>query len=145
MRGGLHVEADVGELRSERAGDDERVLVGVGDELLRQPVLVVRALDREGGHAWGEPGQDVLAVGGVVHRRGARRRCEEAQLVHDDAVEGRVEDLAQVAVGERVPDLALGSRCRAERHLATGAPHWRRSGAAWCLHRALSMERGRGG
>src|SRR5205823_7665449 len=26
MRGGLHVEADVGELRRERAGDDERVL-----------------------------------------------------------------------------------------------------------------------
>ncbi len=73
VRRSLHEETDVRQLGSEGARDDHRVLVGVGNELLREAVLVVRALNGEGRHAWAQPGDAVLAVTRVVDRRRARR------------------------------------------------------------------------
>src|SRR5262252_4514909 len=86
----------------------------------------------------------MLAVGGVVDRRCPSRRSEEAKLVQGDPVEEGKEDLAQVPVGERVPELAPGSWRGAERHLASGAPHRGRAGTAGGFHRVLSMESGQG-
>src|SRR5262245_45523343 len=100
----------------------------------------MRAVDSEGGHARAHPGDAMLTIARVVHGRRARCGREEAQLVQRHVVERRKEDLAEAPVGEGVPDLAARTRRRPEGHLPTGAPHRRRPGASWCLHRTLSME-----
>jgi len=137
----LHVEANVGQLRREGAGDYQCILIGIGDEILGQPVFVVSAFDRERGDSRREPGDLVLSVTRIVDRRRSTGRREEPQLMQDDALKRRIENLAEAAVGKREPDLASGTRGRAESQLASRAPHRRRAGATWCLHRALSMDR----
>src|SRR5712692_6217103 len=102
----------------------------------------MRALNSEGRYAGAEPGDAVLAVIRIVDRRRARRRCEETQLVEGHAIERGKENLAQAPVGQRVPDLASRARRCTEGQLSAGAPHRRRPGASWCLHRTLSMESG---
>src|SRR5256885_13857571 len=59
-------------------------------------------------------------------------------------VEEGEEDLAEVAVCNRVPDFAPGTGGRAEPHLASRPPHRRRAWSARSFHRMLSMERGWG-
>src|SRR5207237_5417094 len=113
----------------------------VGDEILRQPVLVVSALDSKCRDSGRKPGDLVLPIARVVDRWRAASGREEPQLMQDDPLERRIQHLAEAAVRKREPDLALGTRGRAECQLATRAPHRRRSGATWCLHRALSMDR----
>src|SRR5437899_1753854 len=142
VRRRLHVEADVGELRRERGRDEKRVLVGVGKDLLGQAVLMVGAVDGERGDSRREPGDSMLAVARVVDRRRSSRRGEEAQLVQRNAVEGGKEDLAQRAVGERVPELAPRTRRRSKSHLAARPPHRGRARTSWGLHRVLSMKGG---
>src|ERR1700693_4409273 len=106
---------------------------------------MVRALDSEAGGARSEPGDPVLPVAGVVNGRRSAGRGEEAKLVQRNVVEGWKEDLAEGAVGKRVPELALRTRRRPERHLATGTPHGRCAWASWCLHRGVSIRGGQGG
>src|SRR5262245_42475772 len=142
VRGGLHVEAEVGQLWGEGRGDEHRVELGVGEELLGQPVLVMSRIDPESRHAWRDPGDRVLAVDGVIDRRGAAGGGEEAELVEGDSIEKGEEDLAEVAVGERVPELAPGTWRCSERHLASRPPHRGRAWSAGGFHRVLSMERG---
>ena len=140
VRGGLHVEAQVGQLGGERRRDQQRILFGVGEELLGQTVFVVRRLDAKGRNARREPADRVIAVGGIVDRRRSAGRGEEAQLVQRDAVEKGKEDLAERALRERVPDLAPGTGRRAEGHLASRPPHRGRAWSARSFHRVLSME-----
>ena len=59
---GLHVEAEVGQLRREGRSDQDRVLLRVGEELLGQSVFVVCRLDSEARHAGAEPADVVLAI-----------------------------------------------------------------------------------
>src|SRR5439155_26164913 len=98
----------------------------------------------EGRNAGGEPADRVLTVGGVIDRRRATGGGEEAKLVQGDAVEEGKEDLAEVAVGQRVPELAPGARRRSEGHLAPRPPHRRGAWSSGCFHRVLSMEMGLG-
>src|SRR5438132_10446599 len=56
-------------------------------------------------------------------------------------VEEGEEDLAERALGQRVPELAPGSGRRSERHFASGPPHRGRAWSAGGFHRVLSMER----
>src|ERR1700736_117924 len=140
----LHVEADVGELGRERGRDEECVLVGVGEDLFGQPILMVGAVDGEGGYSGSEPADSVLAVARVVNRWRSSSGREEAQLVQRDAVESRKEDLAERAVGERVPELAPRTRRRSKCHLAARPPHRGRARTSWGLHRVLSMKGGHG-
>src|ERR1700730_8099918 len=144
VRRGLHVEAYVGELGRERGCVEKRVLVGVGEDLFGQPVLMMGAVDGERGDSRREPADSVLAVAGVVDRWRSSSGREEAQLVQRDAVEGRKEDLAERAVGERVPELAPRTRRRSKCHLAARPPHRGRARTSWGLHRVLSMKGGPG-
>ena len=145
VRGCLHVEAEVGKLRREGGRDQERVFFGVGEDLLGQSVLVVGGVDFEGRHARAEPGNGVLAIGGVVNRRSTAGGDEKTQFVKRDVVEKGEKDLAEAAAGERVPDLASRTGGRPEGHLATRPPHRRRAWSAGSIHRLLSMERAWGG
>src|SRR5438093_4657845 len=77
----LHEETDVGKLGVEGARDDHRVLIRVGYELFRQPVLVMRALAGECGDAPAQPRDAVLSVTRAADGRRAGPRCEETQLV----------------------------------------------------------------
>src|SRR6266566_8713017 len=105
---------------------------------------MVRRVDAEGRHARLEPADRVLPVGRVIDGRSPARRDKKAKLVERDPVEEGKEDLAQVAVSKRVPDLASGPGRRSERHLASGTPHRGRAGTAWSFHRRISMESVRG-
>src|SRR2546425_548574 len=103
------------------------------------------ALDGETGRAWGEPGEAVLPIAGVVDGRRPARGREKAQLMQRDVIEGGKEDFTEGAVDQRVPQLALRSGRCPERHLASRTPHRRGARASWWLHRGVSRRRGRGG
>jgi len=135
MGPGLYVELHVRQLRSEGRADQDRVFFWIREVIFGQAVLVVRAVDGEPGSACSEPRDAMLSVTGVIDRRRSAGGCEEAQLVQRDAVDGWKEDLAEGAVGEGVPELALRSGRRSERHLAARTPHRRCSRSSWCLHR----------
>src|SRR6266850_1020373 len=105
----------------------------------------MRAIDCEPGRARREPCDAVLPVAGVIDRGRTTRRCKEAKLVQGHAIDRWKEDLAEGAIDKRVPQLALWTRRRPERHLASGTPHRGCSWASWCLHRALSMRSVHGG
>jgi hypothetical protein len=135
MSRGLHVELHVGQLRSEGGADQDRVFLGIREVVLGQAVFVMSAVDGEPRSARSEPRDPVLPVTGVIDRRRSAGGCEEAQLVQRDAVDGWKEDLTEGAVGEGVPELALRSRRRPERHLSARTPHRRCSRPSWCLHR----------
>ena len=117
VRSGHQVEAQVGQLRVEGAGDQQRAPVGVDDEVEAQVVLVVGAEDRKGGDAWPQPAQAVVCLSRVVDRRSARRSDQEAELVEGRLAEARKEDLTQVAPGEGEPDFALQAGSGPERLL----------------------------
>src|SRR3989441_2106285 len=137
----LHVEAKVRKLRCERRRDEHRVLLGVGEELLGQPVLVMSGLDPKRRDAGADPADAVLPVSRVVNGRRAAGGREETELMQCHVVEEGKEDLAERAPGQRVPELAPGSGRRSERHLASGPPHRGRAWSAGGFHRVLSMER----
>ncbi len=139
---GLHVQANVGKLGRERRGNEEGVLLRVGEKLLGEAVFVVGAVDSESGHARTHPRDAVLAVGCVIDRRRTAGGGEEAQLVKRDAIQEREENLAERPVRERVPELAPRTRRCSKRHFAAGTPHGRRAWSSWSFHRALSMESG---
>src|SRR2546428_8518658 len=100
----------------------------------------MRRIDVKGGYAGADPADRVLAVGRVIDRRGAAGGHEKTQLMQRDAVEIRKEHLAEVAVGEGVPDLAPGTGRRPERHLASSSPHRGRAWSAGSFHRLGSIE-----
>src|ERR1700694_5944322 len=106
---------------------------------------MVSAVDGEARGPWSEPCDAVLSITGIVDGRRSAGRGKEAKLVQCDAIEGGKENLAESAVGKRVPELALRPRPRAQCHLATRPPPRRCARASWCLHRGVSMRRGRGG
>src|SRR5437868_11595810 len=137
----LHVQAKVRKLRRECRRDEHRVLLGVGEEFLGQPVLMVCGLDAKRGNTWADPADAVLAVGRVVNGRSSTGGDEKAELVQGDAVEKWKEHLAERALGQRVPYLAPGTGRRSERHLASRPPHRRRAWSAGGFHRVLGMER----
>src|SRR5579859_2312248 len=141
VRGCLHVKAHVGKLRAEVGGDEQGVLVRVGEDLLGQPVLVMGRVDLERRHPRAQPADAVLSVATVVDGWSAAGRGKKAELVQCYAVKKGKEDLAQRTVSERVPELAPGGGRGAERHLASGTPHRRCARSSWCFHRRLSMVR----
>src|SRR5207244_3627024 len=100
----------------------------------------MRRIDVKGGYAGADPADRVLAVDRVIDRRGAAGGHEKTQLMQRDAVEIWKEHLAEVAVGEGVPDLAPGTGRRPERHLASSSPHRGRAWSAGSFHRLVSME-----
>src|SRR2546428_9181182 len=100
----------------------------------------MRRIDVKGGYPGADPADRVLAVGRVIDRRGAPGGHEKKQLMQRDAVEIRKEHLAEVAVGEGVPDLAPGTGRRPERHPASSSPHPGRARSARSFHRLFNME-----
>lgn len=71
-------------------------------------------------------------MAGVAIERGhALSRGDEAEAMEDGAVDGGIEDLAEIAVGYREPDVAVGPRSGAEGLLTSGAPTGGDSGPAW--------------
>src|SRR5258708_36682145 len=114
VRRGLHVEANVRELGREGGRDEQRILVRVGEELLRQSIFVVSAVDRERRDARGEPGDAVLAVARVIDWRRPAGRGEESKLVQGHPADGRKEHFAEGTTGDRVTGLAPRSTRRPE-------------------------------
>src|ERR1700682_5145969 len=102
------------------------------------------AADGEAWNARADPGDVVLSVGGVIDWGRTTRRSEEPKFMQGHVVEKWEENFTEGPVRKRVPELAPRTWRRSERHLAAGTPHGRRAWSSWSLHRALSMESGRG-
>ena len=97
------------------------------------------AEDLDRGHPGLRPAEAVVGLGGVVDRRDPGRGHQEAELVQGRPVEARVEDLAQVPVGDGEPDLAGDSRRAPESLLPPGPPAGWGAGPSRGLHARLSM------
>ncbi len=71
VRGSLHVQAHVRELRCEGGCDQHRVLIGIREELFGEAIFVVSAVNGECRDAGSEPGDAVLTVARVIDWRRA--------------------------------------------------------------------------
>src|SRR5260370_6900635 len=103
VRGGLHVQAHVRELRCEGCPDQHRVLIGIREELFGEAILVVSAVDGECRDAGSEPRDAVLTVAGVIDRRRAARSAAEPQLVNRATIDGGAEPLPRMPPPPRSP------------------------------------------
>src|SRR5262249_39588972 len=129
VRDCLKVEADARQLGPEVPSHEQCLAVRVDYELGGEGIFPVASLHCEAWDARLEPAHLVAGIA-IVEGRHARRRGDEAEAVEDRAVDGGIENFAEIAVGYGEPNVAVGPGSCAEGLFASWAPTGGDSGPA---------------